>query len=409
MNATHLLTEGVCFPKGFSAAGIHCGLRKNTAKKDLALLVSDVPASAAAVYTKNQVQGAPLLVTKQHLADGTARAVICNSGNANTCNADGVMIAKQMCEKAALALGLSAEELIVASTGVIGVPLSIDPIASAMPSLVHALDQTPQAGHAAAQAILTTDTHPKEAALSRSIGGTCCRIGGMAKGSGMIHPNMATMLSFLTTDVSISPPLLQQALSEVVADTFNMISVDGDTSTNDMVVLLANGMAEQPRITAAGTDFDLFVEGLRSICLSLARMIAKDGEGATKFIACTVLGAESLTDARVLAKAVIASNLVKAALFGADANWGRILCALGYAGVPFQPERVSVSFQSAAGIVAVCEHGQGVVFQEDHAKQVLSRPEVEILVDLHQGRQSATAFGCDLTYDYVKINGDYRT
>lgn len=409
MNATNLTTGGVCTPQGFSASGVHCGLRKNTQKKDLALIVSDVPATAAAVYTQNQVVGAPLAVTKQHLENGMARAIFCNSGNANTCNADGVAVAQQMCSLVAEELGCSAQEIVVASTGVIGVPLPIAPIQAAIPALVAAQQASAQGGRAAAEAIMTTDTKPKECAVSFVLGGKSCSIGGIAKGSGMIHPNMATMLAFLTTDVAIATDLLQSALSEVVADTFNMISVDGDTSTNDMVAILANGRAENPEITSVGEDYRQFVAQLRAVCLPLAKMIALDGEGATKLLSCTVTGATTLSDARALAKSVISSSLVKAAMFGADANWGRILCALGYAEVRFDPGGVSVSFASIAGTIDVCENGQGLLFDETLAKEILQQEEIEILVSLSDGDQTATAFGCDLTYDYVKINGDYRT
>ena len=398
---------GVCAPAGFTAAGVHCGIRKNKTKKDLALLYSEVPCAAAAVYTKNLVKGAPITVTRENLADGRAQAVLCNSGNANTCNADGPAVARRMCELAADACGIDARDVIVASTGVIGQRLDVSPIEASVGALKDAL--SPDGSRDAAEAIMTTDTAVKEFAVSFTAGGRECRLGGIAKGSGMIHPNMATMLVFLTTDCAIAPELLQKALSADADDSFNMISVDGDTSTNDMVCILANGRAGNPPINAEGADYDAFAEALAFVTRRLCRAIAKDGEGATKLLECRVRGARSLSDARILAKSVVCSSLVKAAMFGADANWGRVLCAMGYSKAPFRPEYVSVAFESAAGSVAVCDKGAALDFDEELAKKVLSESEVTIAVDVNEGEDSATAWGCDLTYDYVKINGDYRT
>ena len=401
------VSGGVCAAKGFTANGIHCGIRKNHAKKDLSLIFSAVPASAAAVYTTNLVKGAPLTVTKRHLSNGTAQAVICNSGNANTCNANGIEIAEEMSALAAAQLGISPDDVVVASTGVIGLPLSIDPIAAGLPALVKGLSET--GGEAAAEGIMTTDTVKKEVAVEFTLGGKTCRIGGIAKGSGMIHPNMATMLVFITTDVSIAPDMLQKALSGDIAGTFNMVSIDGDTSTNDMVTVLANGMAGNDTITAEGEDFTVFMEALNSVTIALCRRIAGDGEGATKLLECSVSGAYDLATARTVAKSVICSSLLKAAMFGADANWGRVLCAIGYSGAQVDVSRVDVSFRSAAGEIPVCKNGAGVDFSEETAKKILLEKEIEVLVCLNSGDSAATAWGCDLTYDYVKINGDYRT
>ena len=402
-----VIEGGVCAAKGFSANGVHCGIRKNQTKKDLSLIFSSVPASAAAVYTTNLVKGAPLTVTKEHLANGIAQAVICNSGNANTCNANGMEIAEEMSALAAKALGISADDMIVASTGVIGQPLSIEPIAAGLPELVAGL--SPEGGKAAAEGIMTTDTVMKEVAVEFTLGGKTCRLGGIAKGSGMIHPNMATMLVFLTTDAAISPAMLQKALSGDIADTFNMLSIDGDTSTNDMVAVLANGLAGNPCIDAEGEDFGAFMKALNTVTIALCRKIAGDGEGATKLLECKVTGAADLDTAKTVAKSVICSSLLKAAMFGADANWGRVLCAIGYGGANVDVNKVDVAFHSAAGTVEVCKNGAGLDFSEETAKTVLLEKEIEILVELHSGDAAATAWGCDLTYDYVKINGDYRT
>ncbi|MDO4845106.1 MAG: bifunctional glutamate N-acetyltransferase/amino-acid acetyltransferase ArgJ [Oscillospiraceae bacterium] len=398
---------GVCAAKGFQASGIHCGIRKNKTKKDLALICSDVPASAAAVYTTNLVKGAPLTVTKKHIADGKAQAIICNSGNANTCNADGVMIAESMSGLLASALGIKADDVVVASTGVIGQPLPLEPFERGIPQLAKALSA--QGGSDAAEAIMTTDTKKKEIAVEFALGGKTCRLGGIAKGSGMIHPNMATMLVFLTTDAAITPELLQKALSGDVANTFNMLSIDGDTSTNDMAVILANGMAGNDPITTEGEDFSVFMKALNTVTVALCREITADGEGATKLLECKVTGAKDGENAKKIAKSVICSSLVKAAMFGADANWGRVLCAIGYSGAEVDVNKVDVRFCSAKGEILVCKDGASVPFLEEKAKEILLEPEIDILVDLGDGGACATAWGCDLTYDYVKINGDYRT
>ena len=402
-----LIEGGVCAAKGFTANGIHCGIRKNHSKKDLALIFSAVPASAAAVYTTNLVKGAPLTVTKNHIANGMAQAVICNSGNANTCNANGIEIAEAMSDLVAKHLNIAASDVVVASTGVIGQPLSIDPIAAGMAQLAEGLSA--EGGKAAAEAIMTTDTVMKEVAVEFEVGGKVCHIGGIAKGSGMIHPNMATMLVFLTTDCAIAPDMLQKALSGDIANTFNMVSVDGDTSTNDMVTVLANGLAGNETITAEGEAFTTFMKALNTVTIALCRKIAGDGEGATKLLECKVTGAADLPNAKTVAKSVICSSLLKAAMFGADANWGRVLCAIGYSGAAVDVNKVDVSFRSAAGQVDVCKNGAGIPFSEEIAKQVLLEKEIEILVELNSGDVSSTAWGCDLTYDYVKINGDYRT
>ena len=403
----NLIPGGICAAKGFTAGGIHCGIRKNREKRDLSLIVSEVKASAAAVYTTNLVKGAPLTVTKAHLADGKAQAVICNSGNANTCNANGIEIAEGMSTLLADAMGISANDVVVASTGVIGQPLSLEPIKAGIPALIASLSK--DGCDAAAEGIMTTDTVKKEIAVEFELGGKVCRIGGIAKGSGMIHPNMATMLVFITTDAAIAPAMLQKALSSDIADTFNMVSVDGDTSTNDMVTVLANGLAGNPEITADGNDFAVFMKALNTVTVHLCRMIAGDGEGASKLLECKVSGARDGKTAKTVAKSVICSSLLKAAMFGADANWGRVLCAIGYSGADVDVTKIDVAFQSKAGTISVCENGAGVDFSEELAKTILLEKEIEILVSLNDGTADATAWGCDLTYDYVKINGDYRT
>ena len=397
---------GVCAAKGFRASGVHCGIRANRTKRDLALIVSDVRAAAAAVYTTNKVFGAPIAVTRKNIADGYAQAVICNSGNANTCNADGIEIAEGMCALVERYAGIPASDVVVASTGVIGQRLSLEPIESGMTELVAALGDR----HAdAVEAIMTTDTVPKEAAVEFCIGGKTAHIGGMAKGSGMIHPNMATMLIFLTSDVSISPEMLQKAVSGDVRDSFNMVSIDGDTSTNDTFAVLANGLAGNDAITAPGAEFDAFCAALRAVTEKLCAMLARDGEGATRLITCKVTGAKDRENAKIAAKSVICSSLVKAMIYGADANWGRVLCALGYSGAELDVSKIDVAFASRKGSIAVCEMGAGIDFSEEDAKTILSEDEIEILVTLRDGDAAATAWGCDLTYDYVKINGDYRT
>lgn len=401
------ITEGgVCAAKGFKANGIHCGIRKNKSKRDLSLIYSEKRANAAAVYTTNLVKGAPLTVTKQHISDGYAQAVICNSGNANTCNANGIEIAEKMSELTARELGISANDVVVASTGVIGQPLDITPIESGMHELVSGLGDNSKL---AAEGIMTTDTVKKEIAVSFEVGGKECRIGGIAKGSGMIHPNMATMLVFITTDCAISTPMLQKALSGDIQNTFNMVSVDGDTSTNDMVTILANGMAGNSEIACEGDDFDTFMKALNTVTVFLCKCIAGDGEGATKMIECKVSGAKDTDTAKTVAKAVICSSLTKAAMFGADANWGRVLCAIGYSGADVDVNKVDVSFVSVAGEILVCKDGAGVDFSEEVAKKILLEHDITIKIELNSGSGEATAWGCDLTYDYVRINGDYRT
>lgn len=401
-----IIGGGVCAAKGFKANGIHCGIRKNKTKRDIALIVSEKTANAAAVYTTNLVKGAPLLVTKEHLADGKAKAVICNSGNANTCNADGIEKAEAMSEIAANALGIKADDVVIASTGVIGLPLDVAPIADGIGELVSGLGDH---SDLAAEGIMTTDTKKKEVAVSFMIGDRECRIGGIAKGSGMIHPNMATMLVFITTDCAISSEMLSEALSTDIQSTFNMVSVDGDTSTNDMVVVLANGEAGNSEITEKNADFEVFMQALNTVTVHLCKSIAGDGEGATKMIECSVIGAKSDACAKTVAKSVICSSLVKAAMFGADANWGRILCALGYSGADVDISKVGVAFSSDAGRITVCKNGAGVEFSEDDAKKILLEHEITIEIDLNDGAGGAVAWGCDLTYDYVRINGDYRT
>ncbi|MEE0807877.1 MAG: bifunctional glutamate N-acetyltransferase/amino-acid acetyltransferase ArgJ [Acutalibacteraceae bacterium] len=402
-----LINGGVCAAKGFKAYGIHCGIRKNRTKRDLALIVSDSIANAAAVYTTNLVKGAPLTVTKNHIANGIAQAVICNSGNANTCNANGIEIAEQMSALVSDALNIDANDIVVASTGVIGQPLDITPIKNGISELANGLSY--DGSTYAAEAIMTTDTVDKQIAVEFTLDGKTCHIGGIAKGSGMIHPNMATMLVFITTDVAISSEMLSKALSGDIANTFNMISIDGDTSTNDMVTVLANGAAGNTAITECGDDFDTFMKALNTVTVGLCRMIAGDGEGATKLLECKVDGAKSLDIAKTVAKSVICSSLLKAAMFGADANWGRVLCAIGYSGASVDVNKIDVSFKSAKGTILVCKDGAGVDFSEEIAKEILLEKEIEILVSLGSGEYSSTAWGCDLTYDYVKINGDYRT
>ena len=402
-----LIEGGVCAAKGYKASGLHCGIRQNATKKDLALILSEVPANAAAVYTTNLVKGAPLKVTKSHISDGKAQAVICNSGNANTCNADGIEIAECMSSLLSAELGIKAEDVIVASTGVIGQPLNIAPIAKAIPALAKSLSDDGNAD--AAAAIMTTDTIMKQAAVEFELDGKTCHLGGMAKGSGMIHPNMATMLVFITTDASISAKMLQKALSSDVKKTFNMVSVDGDTSTNDMVSIMANGLAQNTEITEDDDAFKIFMEALNTVTMQLCRMIAGDGEGATKLLECKVSGAKDEETAKTVAKSVICSSLLKAAMFGADANWGRVLCAIGYSGAEVDVDKIDVSFKSKMGVIEVCRNGAGVAFSEDYAKEILLEKEIDILINLNDGDKNATAWGCDLTYDYVKINGDYRS
>ena len=400
------INGGVCAAKGFTANGIRCGIRKNKTKRDIALIYSEIRGTAAAVYTKNLVKGAPLTVTKDNISDGYAQAMICNSGNANTCNANGIQIATETCELLAKELKINAKDVIVASTGVIGQPLDITPIANGMSELVSGLGDHCDL---ACEGIMTTDTKKKEIAFSFEMDGVECRIGGIAKGSGMIHPNMATMLVFVTTDCKITSDMLCKALSSDVVDSFNMISVDGDTSTNDMVSVIANGLAGNNEISCEGENFDKFCEALHAVTSYLCRAIAADGEGATKLLECVATGAVDDNAARIAAKSVVCSSLFKAAMFGADANWGRVLCAIGYSGADVDVTKVSVSFRSSKGEVLVCRDGAGVEFSEEIAKEVLLENEIQILIGLGNGEGKAIAWGCDLTYDYVKINGDYRT
>jgi len=398
---------GVTAAQGFVAGGVHCGIRKNKLKPDLAMIYSERPCVAAAVYTTNLVKGAPILVTRENIQNGTAHAVICNSGNANTCNADGVEKARKMCEIAADVLKIDPKDVIVASTGVIGQVLPLEPIENAARALADSL--TPDGSKRAANAIMTTDTFAKEVAVEVSIGGKTVHIGGIAKGSGMIHPNMATMLCFITSDCAVSHAMLQKAVKDVADDTFNMVTVDGDTSTNDTFVVMANGAAGNTEISQENEDYKAFASGLEAVARKLSKMLAGDGEGATKLLICRVSGADSVGTARTCARSVIGSDLTKAAMFGADANWGRVLCALGYSGAAIDVDKIDVSFQSTAGRVDVCQSGRGIAFSEEEAAKILTEKEIEILVDLHLGGASAEAYGCDLTYDYVKINGDYRT
>ena len=410
MSEITFIAGGATAAQGFSATGEHMGIRRNRTRRDVALIVSEVPASAACVYTQNLVKGAPILVTQKHVENGIAQAVICNSGNANTCNANGVEIAEGMCALVEKYIGVKAEDVIVASTGVIGQPMTLEPFEKNFGKLADSLEDTPAGGTRAAEAIMTTDTVSKEVAVRFPLGGKMCKLGGISKGSGMIAPNMATMLCFLTTDAAISPVALKRALTTVTADTFNMLSIDGDTSTNDMVSILANGMAgNTPIESCMGADYEAFVAALYKVCEKLCAIMAKDGEGATKLLVCEVTGAKSTAAAKLVAKAVIKSTLLKAAIFGADASWGRVLCAIGYAGADVDVSKVDVNFRSNRGLIPVCRGGAGVAFSEETAKEILMDDEITVQVALNSGSASAKAWGCDLTYDYVKINGDYRT
>ena len=399
---------GICAPQGFYAAGVHCGIRHNHAKKDLALIKASVRCAGAGCYTTNKVYGAPITVDREHLADGYAQAIVVNSGNANTCAPNGLQLARDTCGLVAEALGIRAEDVLPSSTGVIGQEMSIEPFARGIPEAAAKLAADEAGSHDAATAIMTTDTHPKELALEFTVGGKPVRIGAIAKGSGMIHPNMATMLLFMTTDAKVAPATLQKALSTVVPATFNQISVDGDTSTNDTVLLLASGLSGA-EIVDGTPDYDTFVAALTEAAEQLSRELAGDGEGATKLLECTVTGAPDLLTARAVSKSVIHSTLFKAAMFGADANWGRVLCAIGYTPGDFDISRTSVRLKSKAGEVFVCENAAYHPYSEDEAAKVLKEDEIDILVDLGRGSATAKAWGCDLTYDYVKINGDYRT
>ena len=401
---------GVCAAQGFKAAGIHVGVKTHASwKKDVALIVSDVDCAASAVFTKNVVKAAPIHVDKTHLADGKARAIIANSGNANACAPHGEENAVKMCQAAAKAIGCKPEDVLVSSTGVIGQTINVKIIEDGVPELYGALAATPEASDAAAHAIMTTDTVKKEVAVETTVGGKTVRMGGIAKGSGMIHPNMGTMLCFLTTDCAISPEMIKTALLETVQVSFNRISVDGDTSTNDSCIVLANGMAGNETITEKNTDYAAFLEALQTLCMALAKKMASDGEGAKHLITCTVQGARDEAQAETISKSVISSTLTKAAIFGADANWGRVLCAMGYSGAEFDPDKVDVHFTSAAGDIEVCHQGRGLDFDEDLAKKILTEHDIEINITMGEGSGSCTCWGCDITYDYIKINGDYRT
>ena len=401
---------GVCAAQGFRAAGLHVGVKThNVNKKDVALIVSDADCAAAAVFTTNVVKAAPIHVTKAHLANGRARAVVANSGNANACAPMGEENAERMCAAAAKAIGCGAEDVLVCSTGVIGQTLRVNVIEEGMEELAGLLERSGAGSDAAAHAIMTTDTVKKEAAVETTVGGKTVRIGGIAKGSGMIHPNMGTMLCFITTDCAISPEMIREALVDTAHVSFNRISVDGDTSTNDTCLVLANGLAGNETITGEGEDYAAFLEALKALCVRLARMMAKDGEGARHLITCTVAGAKDEESAQTIAKSVISSTLTKAAIFGCDANWGRVLCAMGYSGEEFDPDKVDVAFASAAGEIPVCRQGRGLDFDEDLAKRILTEDEVEIRVRMGEGDAACTCWGCDITYDYIKINGDYRT
>ncbi|MGN1119401.1 MAG: bifunctional glutamate N-acetyltransferase/amino-acid acetyltransferase ArgJ [Oscillospiraceae bacterium] len=399
---------GVCAAEGFTAAGVIAGIKaSNKTKRDLALIYCAEKCRTAALYTTNKVKGAPILVTKKHLADGYAQAVIVNSGNANTCNDNGIEIAEEMCNLAAIELGIDANDVIVGSTGVIGQKLDIKPIKNVIGALAKGL--SPKKSSEACEAIMTTDTRKKELAVEFEIQGRKCHVGGISKGSGMIHPNMATMLAFITTDVAINGVLLEKALRKVNSLTYNMVSVDGDTSTNDTLVLMSSGLAKNPEITCEDKDYEVFENALYAVMMNLARETARDGEGATKLLECIVKGAPDENTAKIVAKSVIGSSLLKAAMFASDANWGRILCAIGYAEADFDINKVSVELASSKGKLTVCADGAGISFSEEVAKEVLSEEEIKILIDLHDGEGEAIAWGCDLTFEYVKINAEYRT
>ena len=400
-----IIDGGVLAAKGFKASGVHCGIRKNKDKKDIALIYSEKRCSAAATYTKNLVKGAPLVVTKNHISDGFAQAVICNSGNANTCNINGMDIANETCKLLADALNIKEDDVVIASTGVIGQEMDIEPFKRGIPMLVSELDKG--TSQDANLAIMTTDTKEKTIAVKFEIDGVECHIGGIAKGSGMINPNMATMLVFVTTDCNINSKMLQEALSEDILDSFNMVSVDGDTSTNDMVTVLANGMAGNKEVDSK--TLPIFKEALAMVTKTLCKKIAADGEGATRSLTCCLSGAKTKDQARKIAKSVISSNLLKCAIFGSDANWGRVLCAIGYTLEDIDVLKIDVAFRSSKGIVPVCKNGLGIPFSEEVAKEVLLEKDIFIDVNLNQGNFDAEAFGCDLTYEYVKINGDYRS
>lgn len=401
---------GVCAPQGFQASGVICGIRPNPQKNDLALVCSDYPCTAAGVFTKNQVKAAPVILDMETVKHGKARAIIANSGIANCCAEDCEANAKRMQTLAAEKLNLLEEEVLVCSTGIIGQRLNIEAIEKGLPSLIDALTHSSEGSESAAMAIMTTDTVKKEQAYETTIHDVKVKIGAITKGSGMIHPNMGTMLCFATTDCAISAEMLRKALKRACDVSFNRITVDGDMSTNDSFLIMANGQAGNPEITEENEDFESFVAALTSVSKDLARRMAADGEGAKHLITCTVSGAETEKDAETIAKSVISSSLTKAAIFGNDANWGRVIAAMGYSGVVFDPELVDISFRSEAGEILVCEKGHGLAFDEDLATKILSKDEVEILCTIcGEGNGEATCWGCDLTYDYVQINGDYRS
>lgn len=399
---------GVCAAKGFKASGVIAGIKAgNTTKRDLALISCDVRCKAAALFTTNKVKGAPIIVSREHLKDGYAQAVVVNSGNANTCNANGIEIAEGMCALAAEGLNIAKDDILVGSTGVIGQKLDLTPIKAAFPALLDGLSE--KNSPLSCEAIMTTDTRKKEFAVEFTIDGKKCRLGGISKGSGMINPNMATMLAFITTDTAINGELLKKALARVNSLTYNMVSVDGDTSTNDSLFLMSSGLAGNAEIICEDKNYEIFENALYAVMMNLARETARDGEGATKLIECVVSGADTEETAKKVAKSVISSSLVKAALFAADANWGRILCAIGYTDAEFDIERVAVDLASDKGVIPVCRNGAGVDFSEEKAKEILSEEEIKILVNLNSGGRSAIAWGCDLTFEYVKINAEYRT
>ena len=405
-----MIEGGVCAAQGFTAGGIHVGVKShNTEKKDIALIVSSEPCSTAAVYTTNAVKAAHIHVDKAHLANGVARAAFINSGNANACAPNGEQHAETICAAVAKAVGCASEDVICAATGVIGQELNVKVITDGIPALYASLSATPEGSDACAHAIMTTDTVKKELALETVIGGKTVRIGGVTKGSGMIHPNMGTLLCFVTTDCAISPAMIREALLETVKVSFNRISVDGHTSTNDTFVVMAHGLAGNAEITEKGADYAAFVAALKALCVGLAIAMASDGEGAKHLITCEVTGAKSEESAETLSKAVISSTLTKAAIFGADANWGRVLCAMGYSGEQFDADKVDISFASAAGEIPVCIAGRGLKFDEDLAKKILTEHDIVIRVAMGEGEGACVCWGCDITYEYIKINGDYRT
>lgn len=400
-----LIQGGVCAATGFKSGAIHSGIRKAKGKEDLALIVSDVLCDAAAVYTTNKVKADPLLVTKNHLENGKAQAIIVNSGNANACAVNGYTNAIRQVQCAANYLNLDANNVLVASTGVIGQELPVHVIEAA----VDKIDLSSENNDVTAKAIMTTDTKEKSVAVQFEIDGVVCKLGGIAKGSGMIHPNMGTMLAFITTDCAVGQGVLDTLLKSNVKKTFNRVSVDGDTSTNDMCIVLSNGLAKNSPIELNSSNLSVLEEALHFVMEELAKKIAGDGEGAGKLMTCTVMNAETESVAETLAMSICSSSLVKAAMFGSDANWGRVLCAMGYSGADFDPSKVSVSFKSSVGEIQVCKDGKGLDFDEEKAKEILVQDEIEIIAQLNNGNVSVSCWGCDLTYDYVKINGDYRT